>query len=142
METPNQKPTLTLREWVAALRSGEWQQGTGRLCSLDADGTKRYCCLGVALALQGRLNEEGGDIACTVRLAAAMPTADFLVEPVTTTWEDVDGDHFNISVTSARHDGKLKAVSELNDNRWSFDEIADALEHTYPQYFTDTPEAK
>ena len=132
-----EKPTLTLREWVAALRSGEWQQGTGRLCSVGQDGEKRYCCLGVALALQGRLNEEGGDIACTVRLATAMPMADFLVEPVTTTWEVVDGDHFNIRVTSARHDGRLKAVSELNDAGWSFAEIADAIESTYPQYFTE-----
>lgn len=142
METPNQKPTLTLREWVAALRSGEWQQGVGRLCSLGADGTKCYCCLGVALALQGRLSEEGGDIADTARHPTSMPAANFLVEPVTTSWNDVFANRFNISVISARHDGRLKAVSELNDDGWSFAEIADALEHTYPQYFTDTPEVK
>ena len=136
METPNQKPTLTLREWVAALRSGEWQQGTGRLCSLDADGTKRYCCLGVALALQGRLNEEGQDT-CGSHFINSLPAADFLVEPVTTSWDDWGLLRFTIMVNSARHDGKLKAVSTLNDNGWSFAEIADALESTYPQYFTE-----
>ncbi len=33
-------------KWVAALRSGEYQQTTGELCSGD-----RYCCLGVLLAV-------------------------------------------------------------------------------------------
>lgn len=36
------------REWVSALRSGDYQQGTG--CLRGADG--RYCCLGVLCHLQ------------------------------------------------------------------------------------------
>lgn len=136
METPNQKPTLTLREWVAALRSGEWQQGTGRLCSLDADSTKRYCCLGVALALQGRLNEEGQDTCCS-QFNESLPQADFLVEPVTTSCGEGGLLRFNIMVNSARHNSPYVAVSTLNDKGWSFSEIADAIESTYPQYFTE-----
>lgn len=42
-------------EWLAALRSGEYTQGRGRLCTNE--GPESYCCLGVAadiLAKQGR----------------------------------------------------------------------------------------
>jgi hypothetical protein len=34
------------REWIAALRSGEYEQGRGSLCR-----NGRYCCLGVACAV-------------------------------------------------------------------------------------------
>lgn len=35
-----------LREWVAALRSGDYEQGLGELI-MECDDKKRYCCLGV-----------------------------------------------------------------------------------------------
>ncbi len=38
-------------KWVAALRSGEYQQGEGYLLTSDEDEVKRYCCLGVACEL-------------------------------------------------------------------------------------------
>lgn len=34
------------KKWLAALRSGEYQQGRGALCRAD-----RFCCLGVACAV-------------------------------------------------------------------------------------------
>lgn len=40
-------------EWVAALRSGEYQQGPGALCKVNDDGSRRYCCLGVLGSLLG-----------------------------------------------------------------------------------------
>lgn len=36
------------RRWIAALRSGEYQQGKGRLVAPRLDGSLEYCCLGVA----------------------------------------------------------------------------------------------
>lgn len=39
------KPAI--REWVVALRSGNYKQGTEHLAQEDEDG-RRYCCLGVA----------------------------------------------------------------------------------------------
>ena len=39
------------RELSAALRSGEYEQGTGLLGRLNDDGTKAFCCLGVACEL-------------------------------------------------------------------------------------------
>lgn len=46
--------------WVAALRSGEYQQGKGRLHIVD---TNSYCCLGVLcdLAKQAGIVEESPD---------------------------------------------------------------------------------
>lgn len=41
---------ITREQWVAALRSGEFKQATGRLYKGWGDG---YCCLGVACALAG-----------------------------------------------------------------------------------------
>lgn len=35
--------------WVADLRSGEYVQGQGTLCSTDRDGNEKHCCLGVLL---------------------------------------------------------------------------------------------
>lgn len=38
------------KKWIEALRSGNYRQGTNRLCTLTADGPY-YCCLGVAYAI-------------------------------------------------------------------------------------------
>ena len=39
------------RKWVAALRSGDYQQARERLAHQNEDGVRSYCCLGVALDL-------------------------------------------------------------------------------------------
>lgn len=36
------------QKWVEALRSDQYQQGGGVKCYLVDDGTRRFCCLGVA----------------------------------------------------------------------------------------------
>lgn len=49
-----------IREWVAALRSDRFQQGTGALASFetkDEEKNPSYCCLGVACELAG-VNKE------------------------------------------------------------------------------------
>lgn len=35
------------KQWIDALRSGEYEQGTGALCEKLKDGTYQFCCLGV-----------------------------------------------------------------------------------------------
>lgn len=51
-------------KWVAALRSGEYKQGTGRLRKPTADG-QRFCCLGVLCEVVGipRLDDRDGGTA-------------------------------------------------------------------------------
>lgn len=33
--------------WLEALRSGRYEQATGKLATVNEDGSKSYCCLGV-----------------------------------------------------------------------------------------------
>lgn len=40
-------------KWVAALRSGKYTKGTGRLCRIEENGTRTYCCLGVLCEVLG-----------------------------------------------------------------------------------------
>lgn len=52
------KPNKTrIKKWVAALRSGKYQQATNRLSRKLPDGKFGYCCLGVAQLVCRR---EGG----------------------------------------------------------------------------------
>lgn len=39
------------RRWLEALRSGDYQQGSGNLLNYN-DGKSRYCCLGVACSVE------------------------------------------------------------------------------------------
>lgn len=50
--------------WLTALRSGEYQQGTGRLHS-RAEGGDQYCCLGVLcdVAVRNGLDVKVGECA-------------------------------------------------------------------------------
>lgn len=43
-------------EWVTALESGKYRQGTGSLCA-SANNQLKYCCLGVLCKVQGRLQK-------------------------------------------------------------------------------------
>lgn len=54
------KPEI-LALWLEALRSGTFQQGTGKLCRLYGDTGERYCCLGVLTQLYINKNEHAGD---------------------------------------------------------------------------------
>ena len=50
-------------QWIAALRSGKYLQGTGVLCRTEAnsegESEKTYCCLGVLSKQLGLLDEDG-----------------------------------------------------------------------------------
>ena len=45
---------VTKQDWIDALRSGEFKQGTGVLARRDPEtGTTSYCCLGVLATIAG-----------------------------------------------------------------------------------------
>jgi len=51
-----------MEKWVAALRSGEYAQGTGELRRANEDGSHSYCCLGVLCELHRKEhNADGSD---------------------------------------------------------------------------------
>jgi len=54
MDKTIRMPKELLAKWLAALRSGEYEQGTGALCR---DG--RYCCLGVLMRIAGEKRSGG-----------------------------------------------------------------------------------
>lgn len=107
-----------LSVWLETLKSGEYQQTTGRLSTINEDGTQTFCCLGVAcdLALKAGLdlnvetsedddsvlyNEEGGILPKLVRQ-----------------WLGVNDMNPMISIENSHFDPTLKfesAYSELHD---------------------------
>ncbi len=111
-------------EWVRALRSGRYQQGTGALLTYDnlqKDTTPKHCCLGVLCEVVGlkpsRQNTYLGD-------------GSLLPELV---WKGVGlpGSHVLIPTGNSmnrpyKHDWSL---AELNDNGLSFNEIADIIDY-------------
>ena len=104
---------ITVAEWTAALRSGEWQQG--HLC-LFTNG--KYCCLGVGAELCGLEKK--------ILLELQLPTSRFLSDLPEEMWligdlgVDVAVDYKETTV----------CVSDLNDDGVTFAEIADAIDAT------------
>ena len=117
--------------WVQELRSGNWRQTTGALRKTDS-----YCCLGVACALYADAEGEGewtpinpgweeyefmgrdGVLPERVRmwLGVVSPHGD-LKEPV------------EIGKDTAHY-----SLAELNDDGYTFEEIADKIENGEVQF--------
>ena len=112
--------TENQKNWVAALRSGKFNQTSGTLEDLDG-----HCCLGVGcrIAPQELVNELDG------WLRGDNLEQQFKVQE----WLGLrteDGDNVNPEIDS---------LVTLNDDKFkSFAEIADILE-TVPGYFVDNP---
>lgn len=107
-------------KWIKALRSGEYSQGFSVLKSQWDD----YCCLGVGCAVAGIPIEED----------QALPHLDFYHWLGVEEWRD-DGMRWRDGVPEDREtalgakvDGVWWDVATMNDQRMSFDEIADFLE--------------
>lgn len=50
------------RKWLAALKSGKYNHGTGRLCNITEEGLLVHCCLGVLCEVMGqRVNWVSGE---------------------------------------------------------------------------------
>lgn len=111
------------QQWVNALRSGEYVQGTGRL-HYKVDDTDNFCCLGVLCDLaykNGKVNKiqkSGGVIGYGSQFRMTS-----LPEEVVN-WADLNSQDPHL-VTM---DGLMLSASALNDGEgWTFDEIADAI---------------
>lgn len=124
--------------WIAALRSGKYEQGMSALCIEDDTGVRHYCCLGVLAQLDEVLTQERktythelgytgvrrfgwleGYAPNEAMYAGVNRVLDsVLVEPP----EDIDdvtlGDLWSLPYV----------VANLNDNGWTFNQIADYLE--------------
>lgn len=95
-----------LKRWVAALRGGEYKQGTEYLCQYDEDGNAfAFCCLGVLQNIEPRIGDDvGGD-------------------------ELLDEDSLKKFLGINEQDGFFqKTYAGWNDEGMPFPEIADRLE--------------
>tara|TARA_Y100001937_G_C6853520_1_gene213165 strand:- start:28 stop:417 length:390 start_codon:yes stop_codon:yes gene_type:complete len=120
-----------VKEWVKALRSGDYQQGKSNLCKEDQiSGECEYCCLGVA---------------CDI-----LTVNEWIKYPNHVVWSI--GEHKDFVLTSiANKEGSFWAettsfpskeilkklgldsdyaqeLAELNDKGWSFKKIANKIE--------------
>lgn len=116
--------------WVAALRSGRYQQGTSALCLLTDSGEEWHCCLGVLseIAVQDGIVVKEPDRAVT---RAWFGTDDGMsrlgnfnyLPPQVSEWAHLS--QFNPFVTI---DGKTAHLASFNDGGYTFAQIADAIE--------------
>lgn len=121
--------------WVAALRSGDYPQGTGFLQAIDKYGS-RFCCLGVLCDLAEQdgvikqaeplANVNGNEVHVTYNdsspTAINGKTASLLPRPVQE-WSGLDSTYPLLS-----GGGRFYALIDLNDEGTPFEEIADIIE--------------
>lgn len=118
------------RKWIEALRSGKYKQGSGVYCRYH-DGEPHYCCLGVLAKVAGYNYEvfENGEVQWE-----GAPTKRYVVDDYL---EKMKLD----SVMGAPKQGTDTAICpslwSLNDNdKWTFNQIADHLEQNIDKYAT------
>lgn len=127
-----------VEKWLAALRSGKYQQGTQHLCSIE-NGQKNYCCLGVLLDvanIKGRTSvgyidnvmDFNGDTA-TLTNNRLLPSEDGGFRPHDLS---ITGQNFCYNLLSKyniRISYMVTCLTEINDAGASFDEIAKLIEY-------------
>lgn len=109
-------------KWIEALRSGEYIQGTGELCSLDPRGHAEHCCLGVLAEIAGvdRMRLVDKDYLDKVGL-----------ESILGEW---NGDRFVLyqAEDSATHTTTQRKLAAMNDTGHDFPVIADWIDANVP----------
>lgn len=107
----NKLPEDFKAKWIAALRSGQYHQGTG---SLYDDFSDSYCCLGVAGVVCGMTKDELKD-----RVFVGPNEPDY-ARP---------NELFpSILIHPSLEDDLSLVLSRMNDDGKSFSEIADYIE--------------
>ena len=124
MEKMNQ--TIKAR-WVAALRSGDYTQGQGRLHATSASGINSFCCLGVLCDLANKEN-----IPLNIELHETSDGVSILYDddeswlPTSVAqWSGVDSQG---TFNDGSDNQEFSTLAYLNDNGATFDHIATVIE--------------
>lgn len=132
------KPTQLMIDWIKELRNPERVQAEGALCTMDRDGNKSYCCLGVVEEVAGNTTPEVdpkeypegvnlGFHGPTAKGETGLPSA-ALIDAIMGV-QNSCRDNVTLCVDV---DGSRIEASEANDDfGWSFEQIADQLEKVY-----------
>jgi hypothetical protein len=112
-------PKKVLDAWLAALRSGKYEQGKKRL---ECNGA--YCCLGVLqMELSGKVERFANDE------PQYLPTPQWLAQHhISFTAINRDGSVDDEAVPSIWYQDTWEGVALLNDQGVPFPEIADLIE--------------
>lgn len=115
--------------WVDALRSGEFEQGTGALRRVLPGNTDKYCCLGVLSELAYRAGVVGVGRTLESRGVTQYGNATAYLPPEVCEWAGIsmeeDGD------VDLRYEDGYEPATHLNDSvRLTFAQIADCIEAT------------
>jgi hypothetical protein len=114
-------------KWVKALRSGEYKQGMGTLKRED-----KYCCLGVLCDLHaketGKTWYQQHSYAFTRKIVSRKIVS--LYEGAVTEVPNSVAEWAGFSELDPKMDPKigLRHATQLNDNGYSFEQIADLIE--------------
>ena len=115
--------TITVSEWVQALRSGEFKQTIGHL--RDEVG---YCCLGVAAELTEVPSEPNDDGVYSYIFPSITGTPELIrVDLPSSTMLALD-----IEASRNGCEDFIRRVIDMNDTEVPFDEIADFIEKSLP----------
>jgi hypothetical protein len=109
--------------WAAALESGEFEQGKGRLLGIGEDGKKTWCCLGVLCELHRR--EVGGDWSMSSVGGAYLENSAFLPHSVMA-WAGLDCENQTTLINC--NDGfLLDQEDDMSFTRLTFPEMAQKI---------------
>lgn len=117
--------------WIAALTSGEYEQGQRALCRIGMDGQKYWCCLGVLcdLAIKAGVDVSLG------RETVNNPTSFALSGKMNIVTFDQDSgypppkvvDWAGLNSVNPSVDESFDTLASMNDSGNSFSEIADTI---------------
>ncbi len=122
--------TENVGKWLTALRSGEYDQATGKLRELNDNGdVVGYCCLGVACEISGLGTWEGEDYLVN---GVMDPEVVGLLPVAVREWLGFDTSNPALDVPEDEDETAYSSATEANDDYGlSFGEIADAIEAQY-----------
>lgn len=126
------------QQWIDALRSGEYKQGHNCLQS-HRDGGDRFCCLGVACAVADkegvRVVKDDENYIVGGTLWQQSSVRDYFAFKSTT------GDFPKEGAQPSKDDNtparKLSCLTELNDDGYTLEDIADFVEQ-HPEWIFET----
>jgi len=123
---------------IAALRSGEYKQGQGRLCRAIADGSRSFCCLGVLtdLAVKEGVLPDGKWVELDLyALRYGKCAASAYLPSEVQEWSGMQSIAGNLpkAVHVWRDDSgeMLTSLDGFNDAGYTFDQIADIIEKNW-----------
>ena len=120
-----------MKKWVKALRSGEYDQGTGCLAQEDESGNHQFCCLGVLCNI---MQEETGELkignyqsGLTNAYVYSYDDEVGVLENKVMEWSGIKD---NNGAFKYKNNHSVDLAS-LNDKGKTFEEIADIIEKNY-----------